>query len=69
MKVEIKTSAKNVEMANHLLALAIDSFKKHPENYKRFGLNKNNIKSADQFRKALINGFTNSLESTKALTK
>lgn len=59
MEIKIKTSAKNVEMANFFLGQAIDAAKDNQRFMEAFGLSKNDLVRAEQFRKSLLHAFTN----------
>lgn len=57
MKLEITTSAKNVEMANFLLSEAIDAAKYNSQFLEGHNLTIKDLEKAEKFRKALLRSF------------
>ena len=60
MKIEINTSARNVEIANFLLAEAIKSCSTNPKYMDYVKINQKDLIAAEKFRKSLIKGFIKS---------
>lgn len=57
MKVTFETSARNFELANHILAMAIDQLTKNPFVRANMELNEAQVKAADTFRRSLVKAF------------
>jgi hypothetical protein len=57
--LSIKTTAKQVEMANFLIAQAIGALESNPDKCKAFKLTKLDLKEAVKFRKNMIESFLN----------
>lgn len=56
MKIQINTSAKNVEVANYLLDQAVGSLRLNPSKMRDMKTPKD-LDKAEAFRKSLIKGF------------
>jgi len=59
MKVEINTSAKNVESANAILGQAIKELSRNKDWRESLGFDAKDIQNAKMFRKKLLKGFLN----------
>lgn len=62
MILELKTSAKNIEIANYILAQAIDSIENNPEVRKNLQLSHSDLTAAKRFRKAVVKALIKSSE-------
>lgn len=61
MKIQINTSAKNVEVANYLLGQAVGSLRLNPSKMRDMKLTPKDLDKAEAFRKSLIKGFVGDL--------
>ncbi|HYD90492.1 MAG TPA: hypothetical protein VEA37_03275 [Flavobacterium sp.] len=61
MKIEITTNPKLVELANYILAQAVDSLEKYPKTRKQFNITPKEVKDIEVFRKQLVKGFTETI--------
>jgi hypothetical protein len=57
MKIQITTSAKNVEMANFILAQAYKAAVENPVFLKEFNVTAKELGKAETFRRSLLKGF------------
>lgn len=62
MKIEIKTSAKNVEVANYILDQAVGSLRLNPAKMYDMKLTVSDLNKAEQFRKSLIKSFIETIK-------
>lgn len=57
MKIEITTSPKNVEMANFMLARAVEFFNEYPQLREQWDVTEKDIEKATAFRQSMLKAF------------